>query len=115
MAPAQPTTYRSVPMVVGRSRAADITYLVAYVLETLLGLRFLLRLLGASTLAGFTQLVYTLSYPFVRLFAGIFNLSFDNIISQRLEAATLFAMLIYALVAALIIALIKISNGRHIT
>lgn len=43
------------------------------IVEALIGLRFLLRLLGANPASQFVQWIYDWSTPFVRPFAGIFG------------------------------------------
>lgn len=43
------------------------------IIEALIGLRFLLRLLGANPASQFVQWIYDWSTPFVRPFAGIFG------------------------------------------
>jgi YggT family protein len=52
---------------------AAVIYAVGGFIEILIGLRFLLRLLGANPASGFVQWVYDWSTPFVTPFAGIFG------------------------------------------
>ena len=88
-----------------------IVYLVFGVVEAFIAARFLLKLLGANPAAGFVQFVYTVSDFFMIPFNAIFP-------AQRVSGATfewsaLVAILIYALVAAGIVALIRaLSPGR---
>lgn len=89
-------------------------------LEVILGLRFVLRLLAANSYSPFVAILYGVSYPFVALFQGIFrDPSFSN--GSVIEATTLIAMIVYALVAWGAIALAKIvlapslSGSRRIT
>ena len=72
-----------------------VVWFILGILETVLGLRFLLRLIGANPNAGFAQFIYNLSYPFLIPF---FNLvptpATEGVV---LEVSTLIAMLVYAL------------------
>lgn len=73
--------------------------------EAILGLRFILKLFGANENAGFVSWVYEMSSGLLDPFRGIFTTRvFEN--RYVLEFSTLFAMLIYALIALLIIAII---------
>jgi hypothetical protein len=62
----------------------------------LLGLRFVLRLLGASSASGFVSFIYTVTYPFVAPFFGMFRTQFGYGVA-RLEFETLVAMAAYAI------------------
>lgn len=74
------------------------------VLEALLAFRFVLKLLGANSGAGFTSFIYTVTYPFMAPFLGVFRIS--QITSGSVfEWTALLAMAVYWLVA---IALIRI-------
>ena len=57
----------------GITVAERVVYLVGGVLLAVLGLRFLLMLLGANSGAGFADFIYTVSHPFVSPFFGLFN------------------------------------------
>lgn len=50
---------------------ASIIYAIGGFIEILIGLRFILRLLGANPASGFTDWVYDWSTPFVTPFAGV--------------------------------------------
>jgi hypothetical protein len=65
-------------------------------LEIMLGLRFLLKLMGANSASGFGTLVYGSTELFVAPFTGL--LSFWSSGNMVLEVTTLVAMGIYALV-----------------
>lgn len=74
--------------------------------EGILGLRFFLKLFGANPNNGFVDWVYEMSGVLLEPFRGIFPAKvFEN--QYVLEFSTLFAMLVYALIALLIIALIN--------
>lgn len=77
---------------------ARVVWYIADVILILLGLRFVLSLLGANTTNAFANCVYTVSYPFVAPFFGLF--SHDQVYGvAHIEIYTLVAMAVYALVA----------------
>lgn len=63
----------------------------------LLGFRFVLKLLGANPLAGFTNFIYTLSSPFASPFLNVFKAS--RVEGSVFEWTTILAILVYSLVA----------------
>lgn len=79
--------------------AERVVWLIAGVLLSLLGLRFLFALLGANAANGFANFIYDVTRPFVSPFFNLF--SYDEVTTgaSRVEIYTLVAMLIYALVA----------------
>lgn len=93
------------------SRAAQIVYLILSLIEILLAFRLVLRLLGANSLNGFVSLIYSLSYPLIYPFIGIFSLPRDLGVAS-FEIATLVAMAVYAVIAYVIVALVRISRTR---
>ncbi len=79
---------------------------VITLVTALLGLRVLLRLFGADSASGFARAIYAVSAPFVAPFAGIFpSLTLEN--GFVLEFATLFALVVYAMIAHLVLTLIR--------
>jgi hypothetical protein len=50
-----------------------LVYAIGGFIEALIGLRFVLRLLGADPSSGFVNWIYEWSTPFVSPFAGIFG------------------------------------------
>jgi FtsH-binding integral membrane protein len=81
-----------------RTVASRVVWYVAGVLLALLGIRFLLAMLGANTGSGFVSFIYAVTYPFVAPFFGVFGYNFTAG-QARFEVYTLLAMLIYALIA----------------
>ncbi|CAN5611907.1 hypothetical protein BH23PAT2_BH23PAT2_10430 [soil metagenome] len=72
---------------------------------TILGLRFVLRLFGASDSAAFVSWIYEMSATLLQPFRGIFpTQTFEN--NVVLEFSTLFAMIVYGLLGMLLIATI---------
>lgn len=79
--------------------AERIVWYIAGLLIALLGLRFLLSLLGANTSNGIADFIYTASEPFVAPFFSLF--SYDDYVYgvSRFEVYTIIAIVFYALVA----------------
>jgi len=66
------------------------------IIETLLGIRFFLKVLGASEQAPFVQWIYSTSAAFLEPFWGMFpTLSLGRYFV--IELSTMFAMFVYAL------------------
>lgn len=89
-----------------REIATSLVNLFIGAVMAILGLRFLLRLLGANADNGFVSWIYEMSGVLLAPFRGIFPTTvFEN--RFVLDFTTLFAMLIYAVFGLLIIALIN--------
>lgn len=100
----------------GKALAIRIIWFVNGVLMALLGLRFVLALLGANPNSGFVDFIYSLTYPFVAPFFGVFSYNANDYIPGQMyfEGYTLLAMLVYTLVTWGITKLILI-NRRDTT
>ncbi|MEX2006691.1 MAG: hypothetical protein WD877_00735 [Candidatus Saccharimonadales bacterium] len=83
----------------GRNVADRIIWFIAGIILILLALRFLLSLLGANRENAFADFIYDASQPFVSPFFGLFNYNVVDYGVSRLEFYTLFAMLMYAVIA----------------
>lgn len=91
--------------------AARVIYFVGGLLLILLGLRFLLALLGANPNNGFANFIYTTSHPFASPFFSLF--SYDQRLGRsRFELGTLVAIIVYALVTAILARLVTIGSRR---
>jgi uncharacterized protein YggT (Ycf19 family) len=91
-----------------RSPATSIVYYILNVIEIILALRLIFRLLGANPGNGLVNFLYTISAPLVAPFVGIFR---QPVVSGSvLEWSTVIAMIIYAVVAYLIVQLIRTST-----
>lgn len=91
--------------------ANRIVYYIAGVIEALLIFRFTLKLLGANPGSPFVGFIYTISGVFEAPFRGIFNSSVFQGAEQTasvLEPSTLFAILVYLIVAIGIAQLINV-------
>jgi YggT family protein len=91
--------------------AERVIYLIGGVLITLLGLRFLLRLLAANPDNGFADFVYTVTHPFVAPFFGLFNYR-EQFGASRFEFETLIAIVVYAAIVALLARLAALPSRR---
>jgi hypothetical protein len=89
-------------------RGTQIVWYILSVLEVLLTFRFLLKLTGANPAAGFTDFIYTFSYPFVAPFAAVFRRT--SVQGSVFEWTTLLAMLVYWVVAIGIVRLFLMSK-----
>ncbi|MEA2701478.1 MAG: hypothetical protein QOE22_187 [Candidatus Parcubacteria bacterium] len=90
-------------------RGTQIVWYILGIIEALLAFRFLLRLFGANPGAGFTDLIYTLSYPFAAPFLAVFKAT--RVSGSVFEWTTLLAMLVYWLVALGILRLLVMSKS----
>lgn len=85
-------------------------FLLFGILEALLGIRFVLGLLGANPAAGFAQLIYGLTDPFLAPFVGLFGQpSFEGMV---FEWNALIAILVYVLLAGLLVKLVVFTMGN---
>lgn len=78
-------------------RGTQVVWYVLGVLEALLAFRFFLKLLGANPGAGFTNFIYTVTYPFAAPFLSVFGIT--QVSGSVVEWTTLLAMLVYWLIA----------------
>ncbi len=99
-------SHAPVEAVVGR-----IVYYILGVIEVFLGLRFVLRMLGANAETAFVEFIYSVSSIFMAPFTAIFETSAAE--GARFEWSILVAMAVYALVAWGIVALIEAINPRR--
>lgn len=82
------------------------TGIVFGILETFLGLRFLLKLFAANPGNSFVQWIYDTSEPILAPFVGIFPTRVEN--GYIFEFSTLLAMIVYAIIYMLILALVRL-------
>lgn len=92
------------------STAERVVWLIAGIILALLAFRFVLSLLGANPDNGFASLIYSLSYPFVAPFFGLFG--YDNAYTGvgRFEVYTLVAMAVYAFLAWIVARIVTINH-----
>ena len=78
-------------------RGTQIVWYIFSVVEALLIFRFLLKLIGANPDAGFSALVYALSYPLAAPFLYVVRAT--QVSGSVFEWTTLLAMLVYWVLA----------------
>lgn len=88
----------------------NLIYGLFSLVEGFLALRFILKLFGANADNGFVSWLYEMSGVLLDPFRGIFPATvYKN--SFVVEFSTLFAMVIYAIIAILIFALLDLVTG----
>src|ERR1035437_5726392 len=78
-------------------RGTQIVWYILGLIEVLLAFRFVLKLLGANPAAGFSHLIYGVTYIFAAPFLSVFHVS--SVAGNILEWTTLLAMLVYWIIA----------------
>ena len=89
------------------NKVTNFVWLLAGVLEALIGLRFLLKLIAANPNTPFVSLVYGVTELFLWPFAGITVTPSAN--GMVLEISSLIAMLVYAILFWIIVRLLHIA------
>lgn len=90
-------------------RGTQIVWYILALIEVLLAFRFILKLLGANPLAGFTSFIYGITYLFAAPFLAVFRNS-SIVQGSVFEWTTLLAMLVYWVVALGIIKMFLMSK-----
>ncbi len=78
-------------------RGTQIVWYLLGLIEVLLAFRFFLKLLGANAEAGFTALVYGVTYVFAAPFLSVFRIT--QVAGSVLEWTTILAMFVYWVLA----------------
>ena len=116
--PAQPavtTEYYTAPSYAGDRTLAQffrIMWFALGVLQTLLGLRFMLALLGANPNNGFASLIYGITGPFVLPFRTLFPTPAAQ--GSVFELYTLIAMVVYFLLWWAIVRFVEVATNRRV-
>jgi len=87
-------------------RTYNIIWFLVGIVETLLAFRFVFELLGANPASGFTQLVYTFSYPFAEPFRSIFGITAVG--GSVFDWSLIIAAIVYLLLGYGLIQLLRI-------
>jgi YGGT family len=90
------------------NRAIQAVWWIVGFVDVLLAIRFILKLLGGSTVSGFVTFMYDITQPLVAPFHGIFNTSVQG--RSILEPESLVAIAIYSLIGWGIVSLIRMMN-----
>ena len=88
-----------------------VVWFVFGVIEVLIAIRFVLKLLGANSEAGFVRFMYGVSGVFMAPFNAIF--STQRVAASRLEWSALVAIAVYALIAWGVVMLIRAVSPRE--
>ncbi len=91
------------------SPIARAIWTILWIINIILGLRFLLRLFSANPAAGFTNAIYNLSAPFANPFANVIRPTAIAGIGVW-EWSTLLAMVVYWLIAYVLVRLFTLSR-----
>lgn len=86
-------------------RSYQVIWYILGVIEVLLAFRFLLKLIGANSTAGFASFIYGISGPFANPFLSVVAPSISG--TSIMEWSTIIAMLVYLIVAYGIIRLFQ--------
>ena len=86
-------------------RAVPVIWWIVGFVDVLLTIRFVLKLLGGSTVSGFVTFMYDITQPLVAPFHGIFNTAVQG--RSILEPESLVAIAIYSLIGWGIVSLIR--------
>jgi uncharacterized protein YggT (Ycf19 family) len=78
-------------------KVSQVIWFLTAILEAFIGIRVLLKLMAANPEAGFAQFVYNLTAVFLAPFSGLMPKPSAG--GAVLELASVFAMIIYALLA----------------
>jgi hypothetical protein len=88
------------------SRAIMAVWWIVGFIDTLIAIRFVLKLFGANTSASFVRFMYDVTWPLVAPFHGIFNTAQQG--RSILEPESVVAALIYLLIGWGLVSLIRI-------
>jgi uncharacterized protein YggT (Ycf19 family) len=84
------------------------------ILIVLIALRFLLLALGANTGNALVDFIYSVSEPFVDVFRGVFSFDHMSPVGRSvIDVAALVAIVGYALLAALIMAILRLGDRER--
>ena len=86
-------------------RVVPVIWWIVGFVDVLLAIRFVLKLLGGSTVSGFVTFMYDITQPLVAPFHGIFNTAVQG--RSILEPESLVAIAIYSLIGWGIVSLIR--------
>lgn len=90
------------------SRVSQFIWLIFGVIISLIAFRVVLLLLGANPASGFAKFIYDITGIFMAPFNGLLNNVTNAAGTLVFEPSALIAMLVYALIAFLLIQLIRV-------
>lgn len=89
-------------------RGTQVVWYILGLIEVLLAFRFILKLFGANPSAGFSNFIYSASYPFATPFLNVFRTT--KVEGSVFEWTTILAMLVYLLIAWAIVKMFTMSK-----
>jgi uncharacterized protein YggT (Ycf19 family) len=119
---APPVTTSAIPNRVSRTSVTSVRtgdslnrvtqgiWWVVGVVDVGLAIRFLFKLLGGSSQAGFVRLMYDITQPLVAPFHGIFNTTVQG--KSILEPESLVAIVIYSLIGWGLVSMVRLMSKR---
>lgn len=95
-----------------KSTASNAVWYIVGLIEILLGLRFILKLLGANPSSGFVNLIYTITNVLTAPFDSIFGVTRPEAgnVSSIFEPSILVAALVYFLIGWGIVKLLNLNR-----
>jgi uncharacterized protein YggT (Ycf19 family) len=90
-------------------RAVQIIWFLISLITTLISVRFVLKLLGASTQSGFVTFIYGLTDGLVAPFRAVFPGASSQ--SSTVDVASLVAIVVYALVGWGLVSVVKLMTA----
>ena len=98
----------------GPTVIARIVYIIGSVIVAVLAVRFILTLLGANRSNDFASFIYSVSYPFVAPFFGLFNYR-ERLGEVNFELSTLIAIAFWGFLTWLLVRLFTVGNRDNTT
>lgn len=95
----------------GLNILANVVYTIGGIIMSVLGIRFLLSILGANRANEFASFIYNVSHPFVAPFFGLFNYQ-EQFGVSRFEFETLIAIAFWGFVTWMIARLMTVGSRR---
>ncbi len=89
-------------------KGVQIVWYVLSLIEILFAFRFILKLTGANAGAGFTNFIYSVTYPFVYPFIAVFPKT--TVQGSIFEWTTILAMFVYWMIGLAIVRLFLMSK-----
>lgn len=93
----------------GVVKGEKIVYLIYGIIAGLLGIRFVLSLLGANSSNAFADLIYSLTGPLVAPFRGLFNIDTTYGVA-RFDIESIVAIVVYGLIAWVIVKILDLGK-----
>lgn len=96
-----------------RTVAERVVYYIGGVIMALIALRIILSLMGANHANAFASFIYSVSYPFVAPFFGLFNYTMRYGVS-RFEFESFIALIVWGLITVGVAKLVSLGSRRDV-